>query len=390
MSRPHQVARPAHAPGLPAGEISLHVNALGAVMGGARRHLAAFLSELVAARPSWNVTVWTSEGVDTSSWPATAHVRAVPRYGPIRRLWWESTSLVRSVRRDERAVLVGLTNSGPLRPVGLSLLYQRNAVWFDPHWVARSSMRFRVEAALRRALIQLQMRVATVTVVPSRAMADFLCAWRWTPTPDPVVIPHAVDVTRFRARARPWPPPLATRALTILSVSHGAPHKGQEVLVGLLAGLARRGIEARVWLTADRSDSPDYVDQLVEQARRTGVADRFDLLGRVPDVERLYHEADIMVFPSMTESFGFPVLEAMACGLPVVSSRIAASVELLGDDGWWFEPGDTDAAVDAIAATLSVGSDEMAARLGRARGRAEAFSWSANVAAVIAEIEQRV
>jgi glycosyltransferase involved in cell wall biosynthesis len=371
----------------PSPGVALHVNAVGAVMGGARRHLAPFITAVVAARPDWAVTLWVSSGVDLSPFPSSVDVRVVPRLDPVRRIWWESTVLVREVRADERAVLVNLTNSGPLRSSRLSLVYQRNPIWFDPSWVAGRDVAFRVEAMARRLVAYAQMRAATAVVVPSAAMAGYLACWRGAPRTPVIVIPHAVDTDRFRFEARPWPPPV-NRRLRVLSVSHGAPHKGQELLPGLLARLLERNIDADVWLTVDRADAPDYVDRLRAEAASLRVGDRFQLLGRVDDVERLYREADVMVFPSLTESFGFPVLEAMAAGLPVVASRIASSVELLGDDGWWFAPGSVDGAADTLSRALAASASEMDGRLARSAERAAALSWTANARALIAEIER--
>jgi glycosyltransferase involved in cell wall biosynthesis len=368
--------------------VALHVNAVGAVMGGARRHLAPFIAAVVAARPDWAVTLWVSAGVDLSPVPSSVDLRVVPRLDPVRRMWWESTALVREVRADERAVLVNLTNSGPLRSSRLSLVYQRNPIWFDPSWVAGRGVGFRLEAMARRLVAYAQMRAATAVVVPSAAMAGYLACWRGAPRTPVVVIPHAVDTDRFRFEPRPWPPPI-TRRLRLLSVSHGAPHKGQELLPALLAALLQRNIDAEVWLTVDRADAPAYVDRLRAEAARHRVAERFQLLGRVDDVERLYRDADVMVFPSLTESFGFPVLEAMAAGLPVVASRIASSVELLGDNGWWYAPGSVDGACDAVSNALATSAGEMAGRLARSTERAAALSWTANARALTAEIERR-
>ncbi len=372
----------------PTHPVALHVNAVGAVMGGARRHLAPFIAAVVAARPEWSVTLWVSAGVDPSPFPGTVDVRVVPRLDPARRIWWESTALVHEVRADDRAVLVNLTNSGPLRSSRLSLVYQRNPIWFDPSWVAGRGLAFRVEAMARRLVAYAQIRAATAVVVPSTAMAGYLACWRGAPRTPVVVIPHAVDTDRFRFESRPWPPP-SDRRLRLLSVSHGAPHKGQELLPALLATLLERDIDADVWLTVDRADAPAYVDRLRSEAASLRVGDRFHLLGRVDDVERLYREADVMVFPSLTESFGFPVLEAMAAGLPVVASHIASSVELLGDDGWWFTPGSVDGAADALGQALAASGSEMDGRLTRSAERAGALTWAANAAALIAEIERR-
>jgi glycosyltransferase involved in cell wall biosynthesis len=95
------------------------------------------------------------------------------------------------------------------------------------------------------------------------------------------------------------------------------------------------------------------------------------------EVRDEYQRADLMVFPSYYEGFGLVILEAMACGLPVICSRSTAGPELLTDAcGWLYEPGDVDRLADLLQ--RAVADRERLQAMGRkARERAEEFSWSA-------------
>jgi glycosyltransferase involved in cell wall biosynthesis len=200
------------------------------------------------------------------------------------------------------------------------------------------------------------------------------------------VIPHGVDAERFPHVRRQWPPPRG-RPVRLLSVGHAAPHKDQALLVSLVALLCEQGLDVKLKLTIERADSPVYVDGIQQQRQQLGLEDRVQLVGRVKEVERLYREADIMVFPSLSESFGFPIVEAMASGIPVVASGIAASEEVLGRDGWFFPPGDVGAAAAAVRRLLETPAGEVARITEHASQAARAFSWSANAARVAAAIE---
>jgi glycosyltransferase involved in cell wall biosynthesis len=122
------------------------------------------------------------------------------------------------------------------------------------------------------------------------------------------------------------------------------------------------------------------VELRVAGARGWGGVDAPGWLGEVTDDElaALYRGARALVFPSLYEGFGLPVLEAMACGTPVVTSRGAATEEVAGGAAVLVDPHD----VDAIAA----GIEEAASRRDelRRRGleRAGEFSWDAVANAV--------
>ena len=369
--------------------LRLHVNAVGAVMGGAARHLSPFLAALHQVRPEWSICVWVTSGHEPAGVPDAVAVRALPRRGIARRLWWESVALPRALRRDGADALLNLTNSGPMHSPVPSILYQRNALWFDPSWAQGFRGRAGVGAAARRQLAYLQMRGSAVTIVPSAAMAGFLLAWRGAPgAPSVRVIPHAVDTERFADSQRSWPP--AGRPIRMVSVGHAAPHKDQALLVRLVARLRDQGLDAHLGLTVERDDSPHYVDEIQRERERLGVEDRVELLGRVDDVERLYRDADVMVFPSISESFGFPIVEAMASGIPVVASAIPASEELLGRDGWFFPPGDVDAAAAAVRRLMETPAQQVAEITARAAQAARGHGWSANADRVATAVEASV
>jgi glycosyltransferase involved in cell wall biosynthesis len=112
------------------------------------------------------------------------------------------------------------------------------------------------------------------------------------------------------------------------------------------------------------------------RAASAGIAQAFVMLGAVPEaeLERLYRAASALVYPSLYEGFGLPVLEAMASGTPVIASRAASMPEVLGDAGMLIEPTDVAAWADAI---VRVVTDPAWHRELQDRGRARAagFSW---------------
>jgi glycosyltransferase involved in cell wall biosynthesis len=100
------------------------------------------------------------------------------------------------------------------------------------------------------------------------------------------------------------------------------------------------------------------------------------MTGFVPDDElaALYRGCTVFAYPALYEGFGLPVLEAMACGAPVLTSNVSSLPEVAGDAAVLVDPLDTQAIADALTRLLADGA--LRAELG-ARGvrRARDFSW---------------
>jgi glycosyltransferase involved in cell wall biosynthesis len=110
--------------------------------------------------------------------------------------------------------------------------------------------------------------------------------------------------------------------------------------------------------------------------RRSGLGARVTVLGYVPEdrLATLYQAASLFLFPSLEEGFGIPVLEAMAYGLPVVTSRTSSLPEVGGDAALYIEPRDpTDIAEKVARLTEDVQLREKLIARGLARARI--FSW---------------
>lgn len=112
------------------------------------------------------------------------------------------------------------------------------------------------------------------------------------------------------------------------------------------------------------------------EIERLGLEERVHCLGFVDEAHLpdLYSASDLMVFPSLYEGFGIPIIEAMAAGIPVVSSNRASLPEVVGDVGLLFDPLDPEAIVEKIrTALLDAGFRQRAAEQGPIR--AKRFSW---------------
>ena len=168
---------------------------------------------------------------------------------------------------------------------------------------------------------------------------------------------------------------------TVLYVGRCDPYKNLPGLVEVFAQLVRAGVDARLRIVG----SPDArYPEAGETARRLGVADRVEWSGYLDDAGLLkaYQDADVLALLSRYEGFGLPVIEAMACGTPVVCSNAASLPEVAGAAARLVEPDDVAGAAAALREVLTDAGT--AARL-RAAGLAQAqkFSWRTAAEAVL-------
>jgi glycosyltransferase involved in cell wall biosynthesis len=161
------------------------------------------------------------------------------------------------------------------------------------------------------------------------------------------VLPHPVDLARFQ----PGPPRRSLcdrlrcgRAPLLLFVGRLAPNKRVPLLVEALGKLNDLG-QPHLAIVGDAGDAyAAEADHCRRRATELGLAERVHLLGQLDDAELAdaYRSADVMVLPSIHEGFGVPLLEAMACGVPVVAARAGALPGTVGSAGLTFTPDDAD------------------------------------------------
>lgn len=132
-----------------------------------------------------------------------------------------------------------------------------------------------------------------------------------------------------------------------------------------------------------------FFDAARERATANGVSGLIAWLGYVPDADlpAVYAGADALVFPSIMEGFGFPVLEAMACGTPVVTSVHSAPAEVAGDAAVVVDPYDPEAIAEGILEVLEPARRAQLIRAGRSR--VAMYTWERTAVRTI-EVYERV
>lgn len=217
------------------------------------------------------------------------------------------------------------------------------------------------------------LRRAPHVIAPSRSAGDDIARW-YGRTGSVHVVPHGFTRRDVPARDR--------RAFDL-------PDDG---FVALYVGDARKGLATTIravagtdaWLMVASHSPPAPYHEI---ARTTGVDGRLRWAGPLADVGRAYAAADVLVHPTIYDTFGLAVAEAMVAGLPVIVSPRAGIVELLtdGEDGL--------VAHDLTATTAALGrlrrDPDLRRRLGAAAQRtAAAYTWDRTAAATLSVYQQ--
>lgn len=212
-----------------------------------------------------------------------------------------------------------------------------------------------------------------------------------------VTVPNGVDLERFLPSADS---PARTDEPHLLFVGRISPEKGVHVLMDAFRKVHARFPNARLNLVGHIGSAPlDFLVGLSDSADVAQLAAFYDapyiddLRARIPadltasvnflgprpqaDLRNCYGDADVLVNPSFSESFGMSLTEAMACARPVVATRVGGMTDIVeeGETGLLVEPGNPDALAEAIIQVLE--DPQRGQAMGQAGlRRAQAlFSW---------------
>jgi teichuronic acid biosynthesis glycosyltransferase TuaC len=240
--------------------------------------------------------------------------------------------------------------------------------------------------ALPRRMMQWAAAKASASVGVCAALVDVLRAWG-LPESRLHVMRNGVDLQRFR----PLPQAQTREALglegapILLSVGHLVALKGQRFLIEALAMLLPAHPQARLVIVGEGPERSN----LLALATRLGVADRVTLTGALPNAEllRWYSAADVLLLASSREGWANVLLEAMACGTPVVATAVGGSPEVVSAAvaGLLVEQASGEIFAAAIRQLLSAPIDRSAVR-----AYAENFGWQQTTKAQLALFEATV
>ena len=210
-----------------------------------------------------------------------------------------------------------------------------------------------------RFLARLLADKVDAVIAVSYYSAERFTQWSKVPIEQCFILPNCVDLETFLPQSRD--PNLLERynfksnriILTVARLSSQERYKGIDQMIELMPRLLKQFPDLKYLIVGQGDDRP----RLEVKAIDCGVADYVIFAGQIPEFEKVahYNLADAYVMPSTGEGFGIALIEAAACGVPVIGSRVDGSSETLRDGllGCLVDPSDRDEVVEALTVILS-------------------------------------
>ncbi|GAB4150755.1 MAG: glycosyltransferase family 1 protein [Cyanobacteria bacterium J069] len=293
--------------------------------------------------------------------------------GHAKRLIWTQTQLPKIYQNLHSKLIFSPLPEAPLETGCRSVVMVHDLIPLRfPNWRSPLTLyaKFYVPAVLKQALH---------IVCNSQATADDIVTFYNIPAAKITPIPLAHNTAHFRWLDLPT-------GNYFVYLGRQDPYKNLHRVLAAFAALP--GCQNyELWLVG--STDPRFAPDLVAQAEELGIAAQLKFLDYVPyaDLPRLLNQAIALVFPSLWEGFGFPVLEAMACGTPVITADRSAMPEVAGAAALLVNPEDIGAIANAmqrVAREPELRSQLRTAGLARARE----FSWEKTGAATSQVLNQ--
>lgn len=342
---------------------------------GVSRYIEFLLADLPRVAPDEEFHVFAgpdaAHGRDQLPRELRWSLSRLPTERPPVRILWEQVAGPVALGRQRIDVAHAPVNVAPLLTrVPTVVTVHDLAFRIYPEQYPAAKRRY-LDAMTRRSV----RRAARVIAVSENTRQDVIRLYG-VPPERVVVVPNGVpsDLAPVDDRA----------ALQALRDRHGLPEEfilfvgtlqPRKNLVGLLRAFGR--LRDRVQAPLVVVGAPGWQYQpIFDEAQALGVADRVVFAGyAAPEELRLwYSAATVFIYPSLYEGFGLPVLEAMACGAPVITSSTSSLPEVVGDAALLVDPTDLDAIAGSLERVLR---EPQLRRTLRQRGlaRAREFGW---------------
>ncbi len=366
---------------------------------GGKNYIIHFIRELTRVRPAHTFVLFLSEGESSKldlHKSEILRVVTVPNScrTPLHKVFGEQIMLPRFIAREKIDVMYYPGNFVSLLSNIPAVVNVRSAAHF---YGARYGIRG-IRRIIRSLLMPASARKARAVITPSEDLKKDIVRHATIAEKKVHVIPHGVDLTLFdggKNREAPEGLKLLERyGLTsgsyLLYVSALWRYKRQDQLLRAHAEMVRGGFPDLKLVLAGMGTGVEkkYLSELYALPKQLGTERSVVFTGGLPQTELryVYAHARAFVFPSSYESFGNPIFEAWASGIPVAVSNVHSFLEIAGDAALFFDPGDVTGIRDKIIQLLSE-SELSHILIARGAERVKTFTWEAAVTRTLSLLE---
>lgn len=368
----------------------LGVDATNITSGGGLTHLVAFLDDVYRNGRFSRVIVWGASATfgKLPEAPEWAEYRTCPALNGniLQRLWWTSTRLHREAEGQIDLLFVpGSLYLGGFRPF---VTMCRNMLPFDPEQRARFGVGrqgFRLRAL--RFLQGLTFKRATRLIFLSTYASDEINRQLRLDRSRQSIVAHGI-ADYFRDVAVPYDGEQKDGPVRLLYVSTLMPYKYQLELVKAVCEVNGTSAEVELHLVGDGDD--DYLHKVRQVIADNGADDTVIVHGLVAhnQLPDLYRSMDAVIYASGCENFPNILVEAMATGLPLLSSNKGPMPEILGENAIYFDPSDSESVVQAIHAFLAMKPEERSSMASGSHACSQQYTWSKSFRLTNIELEK--
>jgi glycosyltransferase involved in cell wall biosynthesis len=280
--------------------------------------------------------------------------------GHLKRLTWTQTQLPKIYRQLEANLLFSPVPEAPLTSDCRHIVTVHDLI------PLRFPQRFSPLSSYHRHYVPRVLNQAQHIICNSQATAQDISQFHQIPASKVTPIPLAYDAENFRFLNLPT-------HNYFLYVGRFDPYKNVQRLIEAFAIMPDRS-DYELWLVGPKDRR--YLPALEQRIQALELGDRVKFLDYVPyaQLPTVINQAIALVFPSLWEGFGLPVLEAMACGTPVIASNLSSIPEVTGDAALLIDPTDVNAMSQAMT-TLARDAGACAQLRRSGLIRATQFSW---------------
>ena len=359
--------------------------------GGMRAYLCSLLRELTALAPQHEYILFTPAWADPLLEAPPTSLTIVPLAhvpgGRAFRVLYQQSVLAAAITRARLDVFLSTATIAPLAaspPIVLVVQFLQ--------FYAMPEAYGRVRTAYLRLMLPWSVRRARRAIIFTNWAKQELIRRTRVPADKVSVIPHGLDsdILRLANGDHSIEPDHPGLILTggrpyVLYVSATYGYKNH---LGLIRAFARAKLGTPLPHALLMVGSQVHVSfsDLRAEAERAGVSKDVIIAGWVEDAASLYLGADLAAIPTLYETFGFPVLEAMALGCPVVTSNRGSMAELAGDAAILVDPLDEAALAAAMTQVLTDGGLRQQL-IARGRERVRHYTWRRTAAETLALLE---